>query len=344
MVRASLFLSVAVTLSGCFTTRYLTQAAAGEYALLRDARPIGQVVKDRAVPRRTRQLLAQVPAIKSWGQSRGLKPTSNYTRYTDLHRPAAVWVVQACAPLAFEPRRWHFPIVGSVPYLGFFDAKEAQAYAQSLEHDDLDVWVRGAAAFSTLGWFRDPVLSPMLSDGDDALGDLVNVILHESVHATLYVPGQSSFNESAASFVADAMTVELLTESFGGSGWQTRAWLDAEADGKKRVERLHQVTKELDALYRSGSPESHKRARKAVILANLKTELGLRRIPNNAMLAGFLTYSAGSDAFPRLKAACGSWKRTLEALSALEPGDFAQPQQETLDGVLDALAARKCGP
>jgi len=344
VVRTGLLLAIAAASSGCFTARYLTQAAVGEYALLHDARPIGQVVKDPAVPRRTRQLLSQVPAIKSWGQSRGLKPTSNYTRYTDLHRPAAVWVVQACSPLAFEPRRWHFPIVGSVPYLGFFDAKEAQAYAQTLEPDDLDVWVRGAAAFSTLGWFRDPVLSPMLSEGDDALGDLINVILHESVHATLYVPGQSSFNESAASFVADAMTEELLVESFGPGGWQTRAWLAAEADGRKRVERLHQVTQELDTLYRSDAPESHKRARKAVILANLKAELGLRRIPNNAMLAGFLTYSAGSAAFPRLKAACGSWPRTLEALSALEPRDFAQPQQEALDAVLDALAARKCGP
>src|SRR5690606_33885389 len=134
----------------------------------------------------------------------GLNRTRNYDHYADLQRPAAVWVVQAAPRLELTERAWSFPIVGTVPYLGFFDETEAQAFARELElAEDLDVDVRTAAAYSTLGWLRAPVLSTMIADGPEALGELVNIVLHESVHATVYVPGQSAFDESLASFVAD---------------------------------------------------------------------------------------------------------------------------------------------
>lgn len=333
-----------LVLPGCFTARYLTQAALGQYELLHVARPIDTVVADRRVDRRTRHLLAQVPAIKAWGQTRGLKPTNNYARYSDLHRPAAVWVVQACAPLKFDVRRWQFPIAGTVPYLGFFDEAPAQAYAAQLaEEERLDVTVRTASAYSTLGWFRDPVLSTMLSDGDEALGDLVNVILHESVHATFYVPGQSAFNESAASFVADALTVELLTDNFGKGAWLARAWVKDQARGDRVTQRLRETFEALDALYQSDKPDAEKLAEKARILGAVQKELRLRRPLNNASLAGFRTYSSGTQGFEKLRKACESWPRTIAALASLTAKDFDAPQQDHFDGVLERLSARACG-
>jgi predicted aminopeptidase len=335
---------VLLACSGCFSGRYLLQAAGGEYELLHVARPISKVVADPAVPPRIRYLLAQVDAIKSWGQSRGLKPTRNYTRYSDLHRPAAVWVVQACAPLSFEVRRWHFPIVGSVPYLGFFEESAAREYANQLSKGEpVDVAVRTAAAFSTLGWFRDPVLSTMIPEGDEALGQLAEVILHESVHATIYIPNQSALNESLASFIGEGLTKELLVENFGVHAAVTREYLAGQARYDAWSARLHQAYDELDALYKSKQDDEVKRAEKAGILAAVQKELRLRQLPNNATLSGSRTYATGKGGFERLYAACGSWPAMLDAVGSLTEADFEMPQQEELDPLLDRLIARTCG-
>src|SRR4029078_3952588 len=130
-------------------------------------------------------------------------------------RPAAVWVVSACEQLRFRSKEWHFPIVGSFPYLGWFDLEQAKAFADELRAESWDVDVRGAHAYSTLGWFRDAVLSTMIPEGKEALGELVNVVLHESVHATVYIEGQAFFNESIASFIADRLTDHYLIQTRG---------------------------------------------------------------------------------------------------------------------------------
>ncbi len=338
-----LLLALALSSSGCFSARYLLQAAGGQYDLLHTARPISKVLEDPNVPARTRHLLSQVKAIKGWGTTRGLKPTKNYDRYSDLKRPAAVWVVQACAPLSFDVRRWRFPIVGSVPYLGFFSQAPARAYAEQLAKDEgVDVAVRTASAYSTLGWFRDPVLSTMVSSGDEAIGDLANVILHESVHATFYVPNQSSFNESAASFVADALTLELLEESYGKGAWLPKARVRDLARSEAWAKRLHETWTQLDTLYRSDLPDAQKLTEKARILTTVQRELGLRRALNNASIAGSRTYESGTEGFDRIRKACDSWPRLLGAFASLNESDFAEPQQQKFDAVLDALSARAC--
>ena len=328
--------------SGCFTAGYLAQAAHGEWELLHGARPLREVVESRDTPAHVRELLARVDGIKAWGQGQGLKPTRNYDRYVDLHRPVAVWVVQACAPLSFDVQRWSFPLVGSVPYLGFFDEPAARRFADSPATTDLDVDVRTASAYSTLGWFRDPVLSTMLGTGDEALGDLVDVVLNESVHATLYVPGQSAFDESLASFVSERLTKAWLIEHRGEDAKETKAWLASEAWHQERVARLHQTWVALDALYHSHESDDAKRAGKAHILGVTRVELKLKRPLNNAALAGYETYGTGRAAFERLFASCGSWPAMFRALASLSPTDFATPQQEAFDDVLDGLVLRGC--
>ncbi len=339
----ALLLGAALVSQGCFSAGYLAQAARGELGILRAARSIPEVVAGGEVPAEVGRLLLSVRAIKAYGQAQGLEPTRNYGRYADLHRPAAVWVVQACAPLSFDVRHWSFPVVGSIPYLGFFEERAARSYAASLSPEGLDVDVRGAGAFSTLGWFRDPVLSTMLARGDAALGDLANTVLHESVHATLYVNDQSAFDESLASFVADRLTVRWLIAVLGSEAAETKGWIAAQARQRARLERLHRTYVALDSLYRSRATDAAKRAAKARILAAVQQDLGLARPLNNAALAGYETYDTGAPAFERLLAACGgSWPRFLGALRTLGESDFARPQQREFDEVIDRLARRGC--
>ena len=345
MRRATLLLAVtALTSQGCFSVRYVAQAAWGEAGILHAARPIREVVSRQEAPGRIERLLLSVHAIKAYGQSEGLTATGNYRSYADLRRPAAVWVVQACAPLAFDVRRWSFPLVGSIPYLGYFDREAAQRQAAALaEAEGLDVDVRGASAFSTLGWLRDPVLSTMIGGGDEALGQLAEVVLHESVHATHYVASQSAFDESLASFVAELLAPRWLARVLGPDAPETRAWLSAHAAHRTRVERLHRAYLELDVLYRSGASDDEKRREKARLLAAVQEELRLPRPLSNAALAGFRTYDSGRPAFERLLAACGgSWPRFLRAIRSVGPTDFARPQQEDFDEVVDRLTGKGC--
>ncbi|MBI2712508.1 MAG: aminopeptidase, partial [Bdellovibrio sp.] len=187
--QSALILGVALSLfgSGCGAhVRYLAQASYGQFVLLNRARPIAEVLQDERTPLRVRNLLKEIDPVKSFGEAQGLRPTHNYTEYVKLDRDAAVWVVSACEKLKFESKEWNFPIAGAFPYLGWFDLQTAQEFAEELRKEGWDVDLRGAQAYSTLGWFRDSVLSTMIPPGEGALSSLVNVVLHESVHATLY--------------------------------------------------------------------------------------------------------------------------------------------------------------
>ncbi|MDP3154636.1 MAG: aminopeptidase [Archangium sp.] len=343
-MRCLLLLMAMIGGSGCFTARYLLQAASGQYELLHVARPLSAVKEDPTVPPRIRALLSKVPAIKRYGQLNGLTPTGNYERYADLHRPAAVWVVQGCKSLSFEPKRWAFPIVGTVPYLGFFNPEAARSFAADLakEERDLDVTVRTASAYSTLGWFKDPVLSTMIPEGPGAFGELANVILHESVHATIYVKNQSAFDESLASFVADELTWLLVVGRSGLQSEEAKAMIEGDERGARFVKEMHLAYEALDAIYRSARSDAEKRALKEARLAELQQTLGLRRRFNNADLAGSRTYDTGRPAFERLRRACGGLPKFLAAVRSLEEKDFQAPQQSDFDLVIDRLTERTC--
>jgi len=292
-------------LSGCFTLRYLAQAGAGQLSLLTSAKPLSRALADPKIDPHARSVLQWVPDMKAFGESRGLTATENYSRYTQLDRDAAVYVVQACPALELKPKLWSFPIVGTVPYLGFFDVKAARAYADTLAQEGLDIDVRGAAAYSTLGWFKDPVLSSMIGEGDSALGELADTVLHESTHATLYVKGQSAFDESLASFVGDKLARDWLALRFGEGSRQLTAYDADQSTWRERVQRLHRAYTALDAVYRGAASDGEKRTQKAALLAALKEDLHARRTFNNATLSGYRTYDTGGPAFDRLFDACG---------------------------------------
>lgn len=331
-------------LGGCTGARYVMQAAGGQLSLIQNARPLRKVVRDERVSARTRGFLREVPAMKRFGEAHGLRPTANYSSYVQLERPAVVWVVSASEPLRFKSKVWGFPVVGDFPYLGWFDRAEADTFADALRKEEaLDVDVRGASAYSTLGWFQDSLLSTMISSGDEALGELVNVVLHESVHATLHIPGQAMFNESLASFVADRLTLSYLEGTRGAGSSERAAYEQAETASAARAQRLREAYRKLDALYRSELADAKKREEKEAILAALQSELRLRRPINNATLVQYKTYATGEAELEALHRACGGgYARFMEALSGLRPESFSRPHQEDFGPVLEPLVKAGC--
>lgn len=333
--------ALALFVSGCVETDYLLQAAEGQLDLACRARSIESAIEDENLDPRTRTLLADVPKIKAFAKKRGLVPTSSYEDFVALDRGSVVYVVNAAPELSLEPRRWTFPIAGSVPYLGWFDRELALGQARQLAEQGWDVDVRGASAYSTLGWFNDPVLSSMIPDEPDALAELANTILHESLHATVYVPGQSTFNEGLATFVGDSLTVEYFTQRDGPGSAQLAEWREGEAHGKEIQKQLHAAYVELDTLYRSKLSRAQKLAKKAEILARVRADTGFRRPISNATLTGFATYHSDEAGFERLYAAChNDLGELIAVVKTVRDEDFPERNAKELSGVLKKLTAR----
>lgn len=333
--RALLLLALPVLTTGCGTLGYLFQAGHGQLALINHARPITEVLKDERTPPRLRGLLAEIPSIKTFGEEKGLKATSNYSDYVGLDRPAAVWVVSAAETLRFKSKEWSFPIIGRVPYLGWFRLESAKDFASELEREGWDVDVRGAGAYSTLGWFQDPVLSSMIPPGEEAQGELVNIVLHESVHATFYVNGQTAFNESLASFVADRLTDEFLAAKYGKASGVSLAYYQSVQARSARDKLFRKAFDDLNALYESNRSEDEKLASKIRLLSALKTALNTRRELNNASLIQYKAYNSAEAEFLELYSRCGSdWKRFWEAIRALNEKSFPEPQYPAFGRVI----------
>jgi predicted aminopeptidase len=189
--------------------------------------------------------------------------------------------------------------------------------------------LRGASAYSTLGWFKDPILSTMIASGPEARGELANVVLHESVHATLHLEGQAPFNESLASFVADTLTER----------WVDHAYKKSRRRDEDVERELHQAYLDLDALYASAAPDAEKRSRKATYLHGLAQRLRWRGRMNNATVMRYRTYASGHTGFATLLAACkGEVRCLLDRVRTLKPSQFTKPHQEDFDPLLVELA------
>jgi predicted aminopeptidase len=315
---------------------YLWQAGRGQLSLMNHARPLDEVIRDESTPPRIRALLAEVPKVKAFGERYGMKPTRNYEEYVKLDRDAVVYVVSACRPLKFEPKEWKFPIVGGFPYLGWYSRADAERYAEKLRAENYDVDLRGAGAYSTLGWFRDPILSTMIREGDEAAGELIEVVLHESLHATVYVNHQAFFNESLANFVSEGLTPIYLEQTRGKDSPEEKKYRAGLEWQEKFYARMHAAYEALDAVYRSAEPDAAKLAKKAEILGKLKADVKWRpgRALNNATLLGYREYGGNRGTWERLFERCGKdWPKFLRALGQIRERDFPGSQTKDLSGV-----------
>jgi predicted aminopeptidase len=322
-------LALALLLSGCATLDYLAQAGAGQDDLVSRSRDIDMLLRDKRLTPRTRRLVAEIAEVKSYGERHGLKPTKNYTKYARLDRPAAVWIVSACEPLRFRSKVWSFPIVGTFTYLGWFHLDQANEAADALRREGWDADVRPAGAYSTAGFFDDPLLSTMIGRGDDARGHLVNTVFHESMHATFFVHGQSRLNESVANFVGDKLADQYMGEVAGEESKETRAYRASEARGAEREALMHAAYEELEALYASPRPREEKLAEKARIISRLESQVHASRHLTNAALVQFKTYHSGEKELEAIFAACEKdATRFIRVMTRFQTRRFSVDQAE----------------
>ncbi|PHV29575.1 aminopeptidase [Janthinobacterium sp. BJB426] len=303
--------TLCMLLGGCTQLRYYTQAAQGQYALWSGARPIGDWLDDPATEPRLKVRLAKAQQIRRFAVSElDLPDNGSYKNYASLRRPFVLWNVVATPELSLQPLQWCFPIAGCVNYRGYYSKEEALAYADELRAQHYDVQVGGVPAYSTLGWFDDPLLSTFINYND---AELARLIFHELAHQVVYVPGDSAFNESFASAVEEAGVQRWLARE--GNDAMRAAYAQYAARRQDFLALLLTYRGELDAVYASGASDADKRARKAQVFAALQDayqvlkqnwggfagyDRWFEQPLSNAHLASVSTYNEFLPAFKKL--------------------------------------------
>lgn len=237
--------------------------------------------------------------------SLGINYTDNYTDIFDQQDKPSMYVVTACEPYELKARFWKFPVVGSLPYKGFFDREKAVEEAVAIRaNDSIDVSVRTAGGWSTLGWFNDPVLSNMLKRSE---GDLASLIIHELTHGTLFVKDSVTFNENLASFIGDKGAVLFLQAKYGKDAEEVTLFKAQQADEERFKQYMLFASQKLDSLYKAmeNVPSEEKKERKTEMIDEIRKNIDTVSFqsdrykgffddftPNNTYFMSFLRYNS----------------------------------------------------
>lgn len=327
----------AAALGGC-GAEYYWQGAAGQLDLIARARPVDEVIA-ATTDDRLKDRLERATAIRRFASERlGLPDNASYRRYADLGRPYVVWNVIAAPELSLAPREWCFPVAGCVSYRGYFREEDARAEAARLAAAGDDVHVSGVPAYSTLGWFDDPLLSSFVGYPDV---ELARLVFHELAHQRVYVRDDTAFNESFATAVEEAGLERWIASRPPAEAARLASERDRHDRLRAEFRRLVVETRgALERLYASAADDAAKRRGKAAALAALREgyerakagEPGLAGYerwfagtrgsgPNNASLASVALYDDLVPAFRALLARergnLGDFYRRVEALAAL---------------------------
>lgn len=266
-----LLLALGLFVSGCATVGYYGQAVIGQLDILARTRTIAELLDDgpatsiepsvstTPLAPATKARLVSILRIRDFAtQALALPDNGSYRVYADLDRTQVAWNVVATPEFSFAPKEWCFPVAGCVPYRGYFSQQRAERFARELRDERLDVRVAGVSAYSTLGWFRDPVFSTQLRRGDS---HIAAIIFHELAHQELYLRGDTTFNESFAT----AVEIEGMRRWLAHSG--DKAALDRYLRDKTRhtafVELLLKSRARLESTYSLPLPEDQMRLAKA---------------------------------------------------------------------------------
>ena len=335
---SSFVIVLLIGLCGCAEVRYYYQAVEGQMQIWNRSRPIAKVIGDTHTSPQVRERLSLVTRMRDFASSElALPDNGSYRKYADLERPFVVWNIFAAAEFSVAPKEWCFPIAGCVGYRGYFNQARAEQFGEALRSQGLDVFVTGIPAYSTLGWFDDPVLNTVMRYPD---AELARLIFHELAHQVVYISGDTVFNESFAVAV-ELEGVDRWLARDGDPAKRTAFELSEQRKGAF-IELVMKYRASLRALYASSVSDAEKREKKAQTFAAMKAEyLTLKsswggfagydrffsRELNNAHLVPVATYSELVPGFRRVLAENGGdFKRFYAAVK--EIGKLPKEQRQ----------------
>lgn len=231
---------------------YGIQQGTGQLRIVWNAVPVEDYLNNSLTPDSTRQKLLFIQEVRRYAiDSLGLNDTDNYTTLYDQKGKPILWVVTGARPFAFEAKEWRFPVVGTVPYKGFFKTELAEREMAAIRSEGYEAGIRTVGGWSTLGWFTDPILSNML---ERSWGDLANLIIHEMSHSTIFVKDSVTFNENLASFIGDEGARKFLIDRYGVDSPRLQQYLQETEDEKKYYDHILRGADTLAGLYSGFQP------------------------------------------------------------------------------------------
>jgi predicted aminopeptidase len=294
--------------------------ASGQIGILTNVEDVEDVLKDGAIPDSAKATIRLIAEIKQFGvDSLGLQPSENYTTFYNQHGKPLIWLITASDRYKINAYKWHFPIIGSFPYKGFFDSTRAVSEEKAMISQGFDTDIGEVSAWSTLGYLKDPILSSMLKR---KAGSLANLILHELTHGTLFVKSDLELNENLASFVGDQGAIRFLKYKYGLNSAELRTYEYSKKFNDAYAGHMLRGIGRLDSLYKTFGADLSVDARKDSLknslimhiltdadtllrgsktLTNKNSRAASRwqegKLPNNAYFISYQTYKSKQNIF-----------------------------------------------
>lgn len=292
-------------LSAC-QIAYLTESAYNHLKIMGGRQKIQKVLLKKDLPKDWKKKLKLTQDIRPFIEELGLNVTHNYNTFVDIKRPYVSYLLTVAPEYSLAPKVWSFPFAGRFPYKGFYKKEKAVKAAKKFQDKNFDTYIRGVSAYSTLGWFNDPILSSMLKYSE---AELIETVIHESVHATVFIKNNVSFNEQLAVFVAQKGTLEYYKKT------DLKAYENLMQSFKDETLFLKFINNSIDKLTEFyAKPENHDPKKKAEFFKNIKNDFDLTIKPqlkvlkftyfneielNNAYFAGHKVYFDNQERFEK---------------------------------------------
>jgi len=316
--------------------RYGWKQLQGQLHIMRNARPVEEVLSDPHFPDSLKEKLRMTLRIRTYAiEQLGLKNSDNYKTIYDQKGQPVLWVITACQPYALEEYLWTFPFLGSVPYKGYFDYEKGMAESERLRGQGLDVSYTPVAGWSTLGWLSEPLLSNMLRRQE---GELAELIIHELVHATAYFKDSTDYNENLATFVGEQGARSYLETYHGKGSNEATRYAEYLKDEEVYGQFMLSACDRLGKLYEgfAGSlNDSNKKQLKDSLIARILIEAdslplchrqryrhkpGLKKLPDNTFFMSYRRYRRRQDNFKdELDATDGGLREFIRQKAAGNP-------------------------
>lgn len=314
-----------VAAAGCSTVGYYAQSIQGHFAMLRAARPIPEIVADPSIGEPLKQRLQRAERMRAFASRElALPENASYRSYADLQRPFVIWNVFAAPELSLELKQWCYPVIGCAAYRGYFERDAAERTSGELRSEGFEVNIVGVPAYSTLGWFADPLLNTFIGGTE---GQLAGLIFHELAHQVVFVSGDTTFNESFATAVEREGARRWLAEN--GDDTSRQAYAEFEQRRRTFLNLLLRYRALLFENYGGPASNDAKRERKQQLFAALKSDYVALR----ASWGGFAGYDRffAQDLTNAHLASIGAYNDLVPAFDALlvqTGGDFARFYEE----------------